>query len=235
MKNSQNNKLKMAQATSGCVQHETNAPLWAGIIGIEESVELLDEKIAAILARSVKQSARTGFAAQKQAAFTALIKAGFTVCSGLKALASATGNAQLLAQASFSRSALASGREADVVNRCQSIATLAQANAAALTAKYHVVAADRTALNNALTTFAEVQTKPRQGQAASASATSDLVTLFEDLDEVLNERLDPLLAKFRFTQPAFFAEYETARVIVDSAASREAEPVPAPAPLPIAA
>ncbi len=235
MKNQQSNKLKMAQTTLGCVQHETNAPLWAGIVGIEESVETLEETVAAILARSQKQSARTGFTAQKQAAFTTLVDAAYTVCSGLKALASATGNAQLLAQASFSRSALANGREGDVVNRCQSIHTLGQENAAALTAKYNVVAADRTALNNALTAFAEVQTKPRQGQAASASATSDLVSLFGELDEVLNKQLDPLLAKFRFTQPAFFAEYETARTIVDSAASRGAEAAPVPAPLPIAA
>ena len=227
MKNQQSNKLKMAQTTLGCVQHETNAPLWTGIVGLEESVELLDETIAAILARSLKQSARTGF--------TALLNAAFTVCSGLKALASATGNAQLFAQTDFSRSALAGGRETDVVNRCQSLVPLGTANAAALTAKYNVVAADRTALNNALAAFAEVQTKPRQGQAASASATSDLVTRFEELDEVLNERLDPLLAKFRFTQPAFFAEYETARTIVDSAASRGTEPVPAPVPLPVAA
>ena len=235
MKNSQNNKLKMAQATLGCIQHETNAPLWAGIVGIEETVELLEETVAAILARSLKQSARTGFAAQKQAAFTALVNAGFTVCSGLKALASATGNAQLSAQTDFSRSDLAKGRETDVVNRCQSLVPLGTANAAALAAKYNVVAADRTALNNALAAFAEVQTKPRQGQAASASATTDLVTLFKELDELLNERLDSLLAKFRFTQPTFFAEYETARAIVDSTAGRGTEPVPAPVPLPVAA
>ena len=47
MKNQQSNKLKMAQTTLGCGQHETNAPLWAGIVGIEETVELLEETIAA--------------------------------------------------------------------------------------------------------------------------------------------------------------------------------------------
>jgi hypothetical protein len=33
--------------------------------------------------------------------------------------------------------------------------------------------------------------------------------------------LDPLLTKFRFSSPAFFAEYQRARSIVDSAASHE--------------
>lgn len=227
MNSNQNNKLKMAQATLGCVQRETNAPLWAGIVGIADSVELLEEKIDAILARSQKQSARTGFSAQKKTAKEAMLDAASVVCSGLKALASATGNAQLLAQSDFSRSDLAKGREGEVVNRCQDILALGQANSAELAAKYHVVASDRTALSNAITAFTDVQTKPRQGRATSASATSELVSLFEELDTTLNEQLDPLMTKFRFTQPAFFAEYQTARAIVDSAASHDA-PVPLP-------
>jgi hypothetical protein len=145
----------------------------------------------------------------------------------LTALASATGNAQLLAQADFSPSSLAKGREGEVVNRCQSILALAQANSAELAAKYHVAASDRTALSNAITAFTGAQTMPRQGLATSAAATAELVTLFTELDEVLTEQLDPLMAKFRLTQPAFFAEYRTARVIVDSAASHDVK-VPLP-------
>ena len=45
MKNQQSNKLKMAQTTLGCVQHETNAPLWAGIVGIET---LTPDKVARV-------------------------------------------------------------------------------------------------------------------------------------------------------------------------------------------
>ena len=91
MKMIQNNKLKMAQTTLGCLQHEDNAPLWAGIIGIVEAIGSLETTVDAILARSQKQSARTGFSAQKEAAKADLLQAAFTVCSGLKALASAGG------------------------------------------------------------------------------------------------------------------------------------------------
>ena len=229
----QNNKLKMAQATLGCLQGTNHASLWAGIIGIEDAVASVESTVDAILARSVKQSARTGFTAQKRAAQTDLINAAFTVCSGLKALASATDDQQLFAQANFSRSALEKGRESEVVNRGQSLLTLGNEHAAALAAKYHVSANDLTALQDGLEDFAEVQPKPRLGRAASASATSELATLFSDLDKTLNEQLDPLMAKFRFTQPAFFAEYETARSIVDSAASHAApaNTTPLPAPL----
>ncbi len=228
MKMHQNNKLKMARATLGCIKDDANAPLWAGIIGIEETTETLEQKIGAILSRAIKQKARTGFTAQKKAAFTAMTNTGFSVCSGLKALASATSNAQLLAQSDFSRSDLRQGREVDVVNRCESISALGTENAVLLAAKYHVEAGDLTALSDAITAFKAVQTKPRQGRAASASATTDLVTLFAELDVVLNEQLDPLMAKFRFTQPTFFSEYQTARVIEDSAATHGEEEEPEP-------
>jgi hypothetical protein len=49
-----------------------------------------------------------------------------------------------------------------------------------------------------------------------------LVDLFADLDEVLKNQLDPLLEKFRITQPAFYNEYQAARVAVEVAATREA-------------
>ena len=211
----------MAQTTLGCVQKENNAALWAGIVGIVDSVGLLEEKVEGILARGQTQSERTGFSEMKQERKGRMLDAAFVVCSGLTALASATDNAQLLAQANFSPSGLAKGREEKVVNRCRSILTLGQANAAELAAKYHVTASDRTALSNAITAFTDAQTKPRLGRATSAAATAELVTLFTELDEVLIEQLDPLMAKFRFTQPAFFAEYQTARAIVDSAASHE--------------
>lgn len=85
------------------------------------------------------------------------------------------------------------------------------------------------------------QPKTRQNEAASASATRDLATLFARLDEVLANQVDPLMEKFLTTDAAFYSEFQTARSIVDATASRErkAEAVPevktAPVPLPEAA
>jgi hypothetical protein len=46
------------------------------------------------------------------------------------------------------------------------------------------------------------------------------------LEPLLNEQLDPLMAKFSLTNPTFYAEYVTARRIVDSAASHSEEEEP---------
>ena len=63
----------------------------------------------------------------------------------------------------------------------------------------------------------------------SAGATSELVDLFADLDEVLNNQLDPLMEKFQETEPAFYHEYESARVVVDAAATHGSKDAPGPA------
>ena len=68
--------------------------------------------------------------------------------------------------------------------------------------------------------------------AFSAAATQELVDLFADLDEVQANPLDPLMEKFRLTAPAFFNAYQSARVVLDVAATHASkeEPVPAVKP-----
>lgn len=229
----------MSQATLETIQrHQTK---WTGIAGYSEAVNALDEVAQAIQDRARDQTARTGHSAAKQEAFQGMIQNSFLVCSGLKALASAGGNTQLSSQVDYSRSDLARGREADMVNRCRTLLSLGQANATALAGKYNIAAADLDALETAITGFTTVQPRPRQGKAASASATRELATLFARLDEVLYNQIDPLMEKFLQTDAAFYNEYQTARSIVDVTASRErkAEVIPTvqtePVPLPKAA
>jgi hypothetical protein len=90
-----------------------------------------------------------------------------------------------------------------------------------LAAKYNVTAGDLKALKTAIADFTEAQPKPRQSRSAKASATAELVDLFDQLDQVLNDRLDPLIQKYQRTNPGFYSQYGTARVIVDEVASRE--------------
>jgi hypothetical protein len=41
------------------------------------------------------------------------------------------------------------------------------------------------------------------------------------LDEVLNDQLDPLMEKFQQSAPAFYNEYQTARITVADAATHD--------------
>ena len=153
-----------------------------------------------------------------------LLESAWGVCCGLQSLASKTEDSQLAAQVKFSPSTLARGRENDFVHLCQSLLTLGKGHAAALAAKGNVKASELTALGEAIMEFGAVQSKPRHGRATQAAATKELEELFDDLDKTLNQQLDPLIEKFRTTNAAFYNEYQTARSIVDSAASHEGKP-----------
>jgi hypothetical protein len=216
----QNNKLRAAQATIETMT--THKPKWEEITGIVEAVASVESIVEGIIEQSRAQSAsaRSGHGAAKAELFQSMVDAAFTVCSGLKAFAAATENIQLFAQVDFSRTDVARGREADVVNRCQTLWDLGTANAAPLAEKYHVDAADLRALKTAITDFSDVQPKPRQSRAAVSAATAELVKFFNELDEVLYKQLDPLIEKFKTIEPAFYQEYQTARSIVDSVASQ---------------
>lgn len=237
------NKLKMGRTTLGCLAR--NEAVLTEIKGLEEATAELDEVVEAILERSQTQSNRTGSGALKRGSRQAMLKATFKVCSGLKSLAAATEDLALGAQVDYSRTSLGRGQEPAVINRSNAVLTLGKANATALAAKYNVSANDLTALKKAIDDFAAVQTKPRESVSVSASATAELVGLFARMDEVLYERIDPLVETVRESNATFYHEYQTARAIVDARSQSPADntdsadqailtpmsPAPTPAPV----
>ena len=219
MNSEKNSKWKMAQATLETVRkHSTR---WEGIPAYATAVTTLDETVTSITDAARTQTARSGDAAAKGSAFQTMVNAAFTVCSALKALASATSDRKLSAEVDFSRTDLSRGRETDVVNRCQTVLNLGTENAEVLAAKYNVSANDLKAVKTAIAAFAELQPKPRQSKATSSAATRELETLFATLDEVLHNQIDPLTEKFRESDATFYNEYQTSRSIVTNATSHE--------------
>lgn len=233
MNSEKTSKWKMAQATLETVRKHST--LWEGVPAYATAVTTLEETVTSITAAARTQTARSGDAAAKGAALQTMVNAAFTVCSALKALASATADRKLSTEVSFSRTNLARGRETEVVNRCQTMLNLGAENAELLAAKYNVSANDLKAVKTAIAAFGELQPKPRQSKATSAAATRDLETLFATLDEVLNNQIDPLTEKFRDSDATFYNEYKTSRSIVTNATSRETKPTVAPVGVPKAA
>lgn len=223
MRNEQHGKTKMARTTLECVSSETHQALLADIPAAQEAISAATDLVQRILACGRKQKERSGEAQGKAAARETMLATTFTLCSGLKTLASNTGNATLAAQADWSRSALERGKEADVVSRCESLLALATENAAELAAKCKILAKDLKAADTAIKSFKAAQPKPRQRVAAGAAATRELPDLFGELDEVLLKQLDPIVEMFRETEPAFYNEYRVARAIVSDATAREGE------------
>ena len=202
---------------------EVHQALLADIPAAQEAISSATDLVQRILACGRKQKERSGEAQGKAAARELMLSTTFTLCSGLKTLASNTANATLAAQADWSRSSLARGKEADVVSRCETLLALATENAEELAEKCKILAKDLKAADTAIKRFKTAQPKPRQRKAAGAAATRELPDLFEELDEVLQKQLDPIVETFRESEPAFYNEYRVARAIVSDAATREGE------------
>ena len=77
-----------------------------------------------------------------------------------------------------------------------------------------------TALGKKIEAFKKVQTRPRQGVAKKAAANKALPRLFLQARNILTRRVDRLMVQFKASAPEFFAEFETARKIVNQPGSQ---------------
>ena len=202
MNDRQENKLNMFETV-----HETmttNQSIWQGVPAIVAAVTALGAVIATIqtLAQTQKQPTK-GATKSKANLRTAMADAAEIVTGALKALASATGNAELAGQAHFTRTDFTSSRDSDAANDADIVRTLGTANLAAL-ADYGIVQADLTALATATSAFRNSITRPRQVVTVTSGATAQLDPTFDRGDVILNDQLDGLMLRFRLTNPALF-------------------------------
>jgi len=219
----------MAGATLACLQHPDHVPMWQDIPPFEESVAEFKAIIDSICSAAQRQTALTGTTAQKAAVREGMVASAFAVSSGMVALASLTDNAALAAQAGFSKCAIADGREANVLTRCKSILALAEQHREDLAKKANINSSDLKTLKTLVAEFESVQSAPLQARAARAAATAELASLFGRLDDLLKLRLDAMMVKFESSHPEFYAEYQSARIVMSSPAHASA-PEPAPEP-----
>lgn len=81
----------------------------------------------------------------------------------------------------------------------------------------------RLSLQQDLKQLTDTQGAARQVTTGSSTATDTLEGLFGEATEVLEEKLDPLVAAQQLKHPELVAQYEAARRIVKTAARRKAE------------
>jgi hypothetical protein len=225
MNQKQSNKLRMYLAVQGALaNHKT---VWQTLPAFVVGEGEFDEQIVSIRSLVQVQENRKGGTVDKAQTLNALVDSAFEVAGAIRAFARVSADNELAETMSFSRSDITFGRDSQVLARCQIIHDKAVELGASLT-DYGITPAKLTALQNQTDAFAVVEAKPRQQSATSAAATKSLPQLFALADEVLNDRLDVLAIQFKETEPAFYNEYTTARVIVDLRGPLH-QPSPAPA------
>jgi hypothetical protein len=92
----------------------------------------------------------------------------------------------------------------------RNIAGEAVAHAAPL-AGYGVTDADREALNAAIADYESLIVSPRTAVNERKQHTGNLAQILAAADSVLYDKLDKLVSRFKYTDPAFYNGYKNAR------------------------
>ncbi len=225
MNNRQSNQLNMYQSVIA-VLDEDNA-VWTPMAPFGPALTALKNKVNGIRATAQQQETPTGAAQDKADARDDLEEVLFLTCQALAVLGYEDSDNDLLALTDVTRSSLAK-IDSDRLSQLAS-SILAQANAKQTElATLQVTQANIDELNQALAEFNEAKTGPRQATVARSAHTDSLTTQFREANEILRDRLDPMVNILGRTNPQFASRYRSARVIVDRAATHVPKPETTP-------
>ena len=201
--------------------HEDNN-LWSEIPAFVKTVDDFDTVITGIATQLEVTAVPSGAAASKATALQNLALVTHEVASAIHACATAAGDDELAAEVNFSLSDLAKGHPASVIARSTRIGSIASEELAMLP-DYNITQAKLTALTKKIEAYEKVCAKPRQNLAKTAAANAALPRLLKQGQNILTRRMDRLMVQFRTSAPEFYAEYKTARKIVNPPTSQNGD------------
>jgi hypothetical protein len=91
---------------------------------------------------------------------------------------------------------------------------------------YGVTAAILTEFEAKKESFKDVIVSPRSARVIKKAARVRLRELIKATDDLLKNRLDPMMVQFKTTHPDFYREYFNARIILDIGSRHEEETTP---------
>lgn len=219
----QENKLSMFLAVKSVCDRSQS--VWQGLPAFSAAFAEFSAHVGTIQTLSTGQGRRkTGVAEDKQRLRKELCEAAFEVAAATLAYAKATKNAALATKVDYSLSDLMIGRDTGSATRCEEVHAAASAALGKL-ADYGVTAAKLTSLQDKITAYRDILTKPREAKTSGKTTTTSLAAEFQAATDLLNDRLDNLIPQFRAANGAFVSDYQNARLIVKAGIGRrEADP-----------
>ena len=152
-------------------------------------------------------------------------------CEALGVLAHTSNDNDLLALTDVTRTSLDRMGTEELTNRATSVLAAANTRKTEL-ATLQVTQANLDELGQALQDFNEAKTGPRTAVAARSVQTESLPRLIREASGILRDQIDRMVSLFKRTNPEFVSGYQSARVIIDRAATHAAAKSGAPAPGP---
>ncbi len=213
MNKRQTNRYRMILNTQAAL--DANSSLWNTFSVILTPKNNLDEIILRVIEQNEKAMAGTqSITADKTSTREGLARKVEVVSGILQAYASITGNNAIIDSISVNRTDVVSARETDVDALVTPVINYARAELANL-ADYGISEAMILETETSLDQFNSLIGNPRTVRNQAYAALATLQELIDSALDILNDRLDKLMLRFKYTHPGFYDEYMRARVIVD--------------------
>lgn len=211
MNDRQTNKLNMYDAV---MQFLNSYPeVWSDNPTISAIVLSFSNHVDAINGNDLLQKTSTvGITENKTAAKDAMAHAAILAAKAGFAHANVINDIELAAQFKVSLSEIKAAKDTDADDICQNIHNALQPHINHMQ-NYGVNAATQSALQDAIDTFSALIGKPKSVASVSINATLSIEQHFEAADNILLNQLDPILMQFEITNPAFYNQYNSVRVI----------------------
>lgn len=210
-----------------------NGAVWNGIVANVDAVTSLGARITEIDGKVTAQEASLGGYTQNKYQLRETLNTNILLVSGAAAAcARAIGNPVMLAAVDLEPYEVARATDQVIDDMAERVRAAADTNLAALAA-YGITAVEMTALTDAIAAHESAKTMPDAMRAQRTGHTETLEPLFKATTEFLEGTVDPLMRRYKPTDPTFHAGYEAARVIIDlHGPGEEDEPEP-PEPPPV--
>ena len=195
---------------------ETHQSAWVENAVFAASCELWAEKIPLIeINRDAQTLATTGITADKTAKRAVMTEKALFIANRLQSYATVENNPVLLESVKYSASDLKKARDTEVVGICNTIYNKANENAAALVS-YGVPGEMISELEEVIAIYSATQANPKAAISQTKTATQNLARLFKEADILLTKRMDLDIELFKTSNPDFYSQYKTARIIIET-------------------
>ena len=135
--------------------------------------------------------------------------------AALFSFASEQGDLELKGEVKFTPTELTRKRDEEIGAVATKVYDLANANLAAL-ADYGIDANFLSIFLAAINLYASKVNAPRTVITQKSAAAATLISLFDECDQILKDRMDTAAKKFRETEPEFYQTYRNNRKILDA-------------------
>lgn len=212
------NKIQTSQYRMFIATQETldaNSSLWNMIpiyLSTKNNLDELIQRMGEVNEKTLSNS--KAITANKAVTLNNLIGKTLTVSGIMQAYAAITGNLKLAGKVALTKTDITKIKETDVEAVIAPVIKQARKNLSNL-ADYGLTEDMIVELETSLDDFNVLIGQPRTVRNQAFAAMTLLDELFDAANDVVKNKLDKLMMRFKFTNTLFYSEYERARSIVD--------------------